>query len=57
MAAEVVQAVACVAVVGTAAERTAPEAVQIARSFVAALGWSYSQLVANAGAVEPLSLL
>jgi len=57
MAAEVVQAVACVAVVGTAAERTAPEAVQIARSFVAELGCSCSQLVANVDAAEPLSLL
>ena len=49
-------AVACVADVGTVVERTAPEVVQIARSFVAGLGCFYSQLVANAGAVEPLSL-
>ena len=56
-AAVVVQAVACVAVVGTAVERTVPEVVQIARSFVAALGCFCSQLVANADAAEPLSSL
>ena len=50
-------AVACVVAVGTAVGRTVPEVVQIAHSFVAALGCSCSQLVANVGAVEPLSLL
>ena len=56
MAAVVVQAVACVAGVGTAVERTVPEVVQIVRSFVAELGYSCSQLVANADAEEPQSL-
>lgn len=57
MAAVVVQAVACVVAVGTAVGRTVPEVVQIARSFVAALGCSCSQPVANADAAEPLSSL
>ena len=56
-AAVVVQAVACVVAVGTAVGRTVPEVVQIARSFVAALGCSCSQPVANADAAEPLSSL
>ena len=50
-------AVVCVAAVGTVVERTVPEVAQIAHSFVAALGCSCSQLVANADAAEPLSLL
>ena len=57
MAAVVVQAVACVVAVGTAVGRTVPEVVQIARSFVAALGCSCSQPVANADAAELLSSL
>ena len=49
--------VECVVAVGTAVGHTVPGAVQIAHSFGAALGCSYSQRVANVGAVEPLSLL
>ena len=50
-------AVACFAAVGIAVGRTVLEVVQIARSFGAALEYSCSQLVANADAAEPLSLL
>jgi len=50
-------AVVCVAAVGIAVERTVPEVVQIARSSVVALECSCSQLVANADAAKPLSLL
>ena len=49
--------VVCVAAVGIAVERTVPEVVRIARSFVVALECSCSQLVANADAAEPLSSL